>query len=182
MFMIRKKKDREDEGNQNLVSPRETQGDKDLENLQSQQESSKNPADASTPETETSGEESNELSENLKDNSALETAARFTEWAVNHNFGSPAIERAQHILNGLKLSDPNDENEEELFETLAKGADFERAIAEAYDRGEISGRNTAIDKLMAETIVGDGLPHPATGSGGLDNPQGNSIFDLAREA
>lgn len=83
-----------------------------------------------------------------------------------------------------------------IFDVIAKGADYDRAIAEAAELGEARGfeageakgreegavdaRNAEIDRYFEEA-KGDGVPHPGTGST-RGSSRGFSIFDLARNA
>lgn len=68
-----------------------------------------------------------------------------------------------------------------LFRIIAKGADYDRAVREAEENGEIRGRNASIDELMADEYGDDGVPHPSQ-SGGGSCARAASIFDIAREA
>jgi hypothetical protein len=67
-----------------------------------------------------------------------------------------------------------------LFDVIAKGAYYDRAVEEAELAGEVRGRNASIDELMTIEEDGDGVPHPGSGGGDVGN-RAPSIFDLARE-
>lgn len=68
-----------------------------------------------------------------------------------------------------------------FFRIVSKGADYDRAVREAEENGEIRGRNASIDELMADEYGDDGVPHPSQ-SGGGSCARAASIFDIAREA
>lgn len=68
---------------------------------------------------------------------------------------------------------------EELFDLIARGADYARAVAEAESRGEVRGRNANIEELMELEYATDGVPHPGSGTNTGRSP---SIFDVARDA
>lgn len=71
--------------------------------------------------------------------------------------------------------------DESVFEVIAKGAAYDRAVREAEMNGEVSGRNARIDELMADEYGDDGVPHPCRSGGSLTD-RSASIFDIAREA
>lgn len=68
-----------------------------------------------------------------------------------------------------------------LFDVIAKGADYDRAVREAQENGEIMGRNARIEELLADRCQDDGVPHPC-GSGRALSGRTASIFDIARDA
>ena len=68
-----------------------------------------------------------------------------------------------------------------LFDVIAKGADYDRAVREAQEHGEIMGRNARIEELLAGRCQDDGVPHPC-GSGRALSDRTASIFDIARDA
>ena len=68
-----------------------------------------------------------------------------------------------------------------LFDVIAKGADYDRAVREAQENGEIMGRNARIEELLAGRCQDDGVPHPC-GSGRALSDRTASIFDIARDA
>lgn len=68
-----------------------------------------------------------------------------------------------------------------LFDVIAKGADYDRAVREAQENGEIMGRNARIEELLADRCQDDGVPHPCS-SGRAMSDRTASIFDIAREA
>lgn len=71
----------------------------------------------------------------------------------------------------------------EAFELVARGLDFERAVAQAFADGELAGRNARIEMEFMGDGPSDGLPHLAsTGGAGKQRNRISSIFDLAREA
>ena len=71
----------------------------------------------------------------------------------------------------------------EMLEVLIRGLDYERAVAQAAEEGEIRGRNIQIDEKYMRPDDSDGLPHlPGKGNVGRGSRGVSSIFDLARDA
>ncbi|MCM1369240.1 MAG: hypothetical protein NC204_02590 [Candidatus Amulumruptor caecigallinarius] len=70
----------------------------------------------------------------------------------------------------------------ELFPMLVRDFDFEDALKEAEMRGELKGRNSAIEELTQIYSGSDGIPHPGASAGITSSRYAPSIFDLARDA
>ncbi len=66
-----------------------------------------------------------------------------------------------------------------LFELIAKGADYSRAVTEAETAGEIRGRNARIEEERELRFNDDGVPHPGAGGNCREMPM-PSIFQVAR--
>lgn len=105
----------------------------------------------------------------------------FEAWLTATVTDPAAIETVRPALEILLNALTNGCCDEALFELLAKGLDYERAITEAESAGEIKGRNARIDELIATGPDDDGVPHPGVSSGPL-RKNAPSIFDIARTA
>lgn len=104
-----------------------------------------------------------------------------------------AVREAMGLVHGAMAGGDFDDA---IFDVIAKGADYDRAIAEAAElgeakgfeageakgreEGEVNARNAEIDRYFEEA-KGDGVPHPGSGST-RGSARGFSIFDLARTA
>ncbi len=133
-----------------------------LENIENS-ESSKNSESSESPE--------NSASPNL-----AETFAAWLDANIADEERRQSALDAMGILTGCLESG---EWSETLFDLIARGADYSRAVAEAETAGEVRGRNASIDELTELEYATDGVPHPGTGS---DTGRGPSIFDIARDA
>lgn len=129
------------------------------------------PADPDAPEEEIPEEPEEKEEKGLGD--------LFGEW-LDANVADG--ERRASALEGIGvLGDCIESGEwsEELFDLIARGADYARAVAEAESRGEVRGRNANIEELMELEYATDGVPHPGSGTNIGRSP---SIFDVARDA
>lgn len=107
--------------------------------------------------------------------------AAFEAWledSINDADRREAAKSAMAKVRGAVLAGDYDDA---LFDVVAKGADYDRAVADAEETGEIRGRNMSIEELMEEP-VDDGVPHPGANGGTRFHESGPSIFDVARDA
>ena len=70
----------------------------------------------------------------------------------------------------------------EILEIALRGLQFERAVAEAREAGEIAGRNLQIDEKYMHPVESDGIPHLGGSNARRSAERIASIFDLARNA
>lgn len=70
----------------------------------------------------------------------------------------------------------------EMLEIALRGLQFERAVAEAREAGEIAGRNLQIDEKYMHPVESDGIPHLGGSNARRSAERIASIFDLARNA
>ena len=70
----------------------------------------------------------------------------------------------------------------EMLEIALRGLQFERAVAEAREAGEIAGRNLQIDEKYMHPVESDGIPHLGGSNARRSAEKIASIFDLARNA
>lgn len=106
--------------------------------------------------------------------------AAFEAWLED---AVPEVERreaARRAMSMVREALRSGNYDDALFDVIAKGADYDRAVEEAELAGEVRGRNASIDELMTIEEDGDGVPHPGSGGGDVGN-RAPSIFDLARE-
>jgi len=182
MFMLRKKKDCGDE-NESVDSAAAANG----QLLVSEEENDR--AEDGTPGPESESEASEEADEHDETEYAVETdnsdngamLAAFKAWLED---SMPEKERREAALSAMSTvcdSLCGGKYDETVFDIIAKGADYGRAVSEAEHVGEVRGRNASIDELMAMEKEDDGVPHPGSGGGDIGNSM-PSIFDLAREA
>lgn len=161
MFNLKRKKEKEEileniENSENIEKP------ESLENLEFSEE----------PETP----ESSESPEKPASPNLAETFAAWLDANIADEERRQSALDAMGILTGCLESG---EWSETLFDLIARGADYSRAVAEAETAGEVRGRNASIDELTELEYATDGVPHPGTGS---DTGRGPSIFDIARDA
>lgn len=161
MFNLKRKKEKE-ENLETLEKP-ETLG------------SPESPEKPETPENP----ERPEKPEKPEDPVSPGLAETFAEW-LDANIADE--EHRQSALDAMAILTTcleSGEWSETLFDLIARGADYSRAVAEAETAGEVRGRNASIDELTELEYATDGVPHPGTGS---DTGRTPSIFDVAREA
>lgn len=104
----------------------------------------------------------------------------FKAW-VGENAEPNMREKLTASVDGALEASGSEESLSALFGLIAKGADYERAVAEALTEGEIKGRNSNITEQMELAFDSDGVPHPGVG-GNIYNAPVPSIFELARDA
>lgn len=164
MFNLKRKKEKE-ENPENIESPENIEKPESLENLEFSEETE----EPGTPESPDSPEKP----------ASPDLAETFAAW-LDANIADE--ERRQSALDAMGILTgclDSGEWSETLFDLIARGADYSRAVAEAETAGEVRGRNASIDELTELEYATDGVPHPGTGS---DTGRGPSIFDIARDA
>lgn len=142
-----------------------------LENIENSESSESSENSESSKNSESSESPENSASPNL-----AETFAAWLDANIADEERRQSALDAMGILTGCLESG---EWSETLFDLIARGADYSRAVAEAETAGEVRGRNASIDELTELEYATDGVPHPGTGS---DTGRGPSIFDIARDA
>lgn len=163
MFVLRKKKDRGDErefvdsavANEQGLEAESTENTESTDSVEST-----GSADSSDPD---------------------EMLAAFSAWLEDSVPETERREAAVAAMSMVRDSLCNGKYDETIFDIIAKGADYERAVSEAERVGEVRGRNANIDELLAMERQDDGVPHPGSAGGDVAN-RAPSIFDLAREA
>lgn len=109
---------------------------------------------------------------------AIPLKDRIVKWLEDKNLDAEE-QKTMISVAGMIDSSMNEVNADEaMFDVLLKGVRYDRAIAEAEERGEIRGRNASIEELTRSEIDGDGVPHLA--SRGICSDRTPSIFELAR--
>ncbi len=120
----------------------------------------------------------------------------FEAWLEDSIADEKRREAAREAMGLVHDAMAGGEFDDAIFDVIAKGADYDRAIAEAVElgeakgfeageakgreEGEVNARNADIDRYF-EDAKGDGVPHPGSGST-KGSSRGFSIFDLARSA
>lgn len=95
----------------------------------------------------------------------------------------PSFESELHrVLKGVYNEAGEGIISEETAMVIARGMDYERAVAQARLEGEVTGRNSRIEERLLSEAETDGVPHPGCGQGTSRRGKTTSIFDLAREA
>ena len=117
----------------------------------------------------------------LPEEDAEALSAAFEAWLDENISGSEDRESAIATMADVieSLSEGGDKTA--LFDVVARGADYARAIEAASVEGEVRGRNANIREQMELELDGDGVPHPGVG-GSVYNAPMPSIFELARGA
>lgn len=150
------------------IQPEATQEQPELQSSEDVKESEE--AEESIQQQESVKDEEKEPEQASDDDDSVENESEDEETSIE-----PTLK--ERLASWLGQQD-----EEMLIKILTRGLDYDKAIEAARKEGEVAGRNAKIEQLMAEENAGDGVPHPAVGSGGLDTRRGPSIFDLARSA
>ena len=70
----------------------------------------------------------------------------------------------------------------EMLALVMRGLEYEKAVKEAREAGEIAGRNRQIEEKYMRPIESDGLPHLAGANVRKNSTRISSIFDLARQS
>ncbi|MDE6409665.1 MAG: hypothetical protein K2K81_05405 [Muribaculaceae bacterium] len=69
----------------------------------------------------------------------------------------------------------------DMMETLMKGQNFDKRLAEEVRAAELRGRNANIEAKMRNVTAGDGVPHLESRGGGSEK-RSRGIFSLAESA
>lgn len=108
--------------------------------------------------------------------------AAFEDWLEDAMPEPDRLNSAKTALSSVRKSLLSGNYDEAMFDIIAKGADYDRAVAAAEADGEIKGRNTGIEQFLDPAGLSDGLPHPGACGGSRVNRDEPSIFDLAQDA
>lgn len=145
-----------------------------------QAESAGQEADSDASESADSSEVADSSEESEKD-SDDEMMSAFEAWLEDSIDDDERREIARDAMSQIQTAFSNGKFDDLVFEVIAKGADYDRAILEAEEAGEIRGRNATIEDLTRD-CDDDGIPHPGSNGGGNLTGRVPSIFDLARDA
>ena len=154
------------------------------------------------------GESSQSETEDSAQREDSDMMSAFEAWLEDSMPEAERREAAKSAMNLVRGAIGAGEYDDAIFDVISKGADYDRAIAEAsslaeakgreegmaegrrsgfeeglekgFKEGEVKGRNAGIDEYF-EKNRGDGVPHPGSGSSRRP-PHAPSIFDLARSA
>lgn len=124
------------------------------------------------------------------------TISREAERGFISEIADEEFEAAEALASEILGAGTAEEITETMQEMLLKAVCYDRAVAEAEERGrkageeagfakgeeagEVKGRNASIEELTRLELDDDGLPHPCGHTGGANEI--GSIFDLARQA
>lgn len=129
-------------------------------------------------------EERNDLSENdVTENEPrrFELIPSYRKWKSDKELSESIQESMELVVSMIEMAVNDGFVEDDLFEILMRGVDYDNAVEEATLAGELRGRNARIEELMNEEAEGDGVPHPQSGSGLFNSRRAPSIFELAKE-
>ena len=196
MFAILKKKERKPEE----ISP----APKDMETLSSNvsvDECEENISDEEVIEPESEEDETSSQEEMSQDDDVSEEDSsnmtqsdeplmqphfplkdKFEKWKEGKDLSDDLIKTVETAVEMIEEGMKSPDIDESVFDILLKGVNYEEALAQAAEAGELKGRNTRISELMAESSDSDGVPHPGTGCGSFNPNRRPSIFELARNA
>lgn len=188
MFMLKRKKTDVSNETMDNDEKKETVGT----NVSEQSEETVNPEASEEPKETTENEqneETGEAAESRKDEKPVkkdgkrkdEMISAFEAWLEDSEMSPEALESARDAVGMIADSLDNGEYDDVIFDLIAKGADYPRAVEVAGTAGEIRGRNARIDELK-QVVTDDGVPHPGASGGSPLTGRTPSIFDLAREA
>lgn len=131
--------------------------------------------------------------EEITESDVSEQTDSFERWLDERGIDGERKERSLSVYRNLRDADCDKEDNSEIFEIVLKGVDYDSAlkemenreqlaVIEAESRGEVRGRNAAIEEMVAKETQSDGLPHLGPSSGVYSSERGPSIFELARGA
>lgn len=146
----------------------------------------KNPLESGLVEEETNSVENgskipDSIEENGNSDTIDEMQQAFEAWLEDAVDDENARQDARQAMSRVGEAMKDGNFDDALFDIIAKGADYDRAVREAQENGEIMGRNARIEELLADRCQDDGVPHPCS-SGRAMSDRTASIFDIAREA
>lgn len=102
-------------------------------------------------------------------------------FARGRGLESDELDRALVLLFGIGAGCLSGALTLEMVETLIKGTDYDRVLAEEIHAAELRGRNANIEARMREISSGDGVPHlESRGTSAAKRNRG--IFSLAEDA
>lgn len=109
----------------------------------------------------------------------VESLNEIRRFAEEHHLAATVVRALLALLADMALGALKGKVSRHVLDALLKSFNYERAVDEAFRKGELQGRNTAIiEKHFPESD--DGLPH-LNGTVYDGNP-GSSIFDIAKDA
>lgn len=194
MFMLRRKREKEAESVPDELKQDEKETGTTVETSEERPvaevpkeeagDKSETKAEESEGKEEDAGASPQEKPDEAKDDAQIESVIMtgFKRWLAEVEQDEERRSRAESAMKQIERAFLTGSAEEEVFRLVAKGADYDHAVACAEKSGEIRGRNASIEELMAEEKVSDGVPHPGTGSVGFTDGRSPSIFELARGA
>lgn len=121
------------------------------------------------------------IEENADSDAFSEMQQAFEAWLEDAVDDETVRQDARCVMSRVGEAMKDGNFDDALFDVIAKGADYDRAVREAQENGEIMGRNARIEELLAGRCQDDGVPHPC-GSGRALSDRTASIFDIARDA
>lgn len=132
-------------------------------------------------DAESCGENISSAKEEIGFSPEFEIEAR--AFAKGRQYPDAQLEEGLSLMREIGMAWTDSALTVEMLEVLIRGLDYERAVAQAAEEGEIRGRNTQIDEKYMRPDDSDGLPHlPGKGNVGRGSRGVSSIFDLARDA
>lgn len=194
MFMLRRKREKEAESVPDESSQEKKETGTRVETSEERavaeapkeeaEDKSETKAEESAGKEEDAGASPQEKPDEAKDDAQIESVIMtgFKRWLAEVEQDEERRSRAESAMKQIERAFLTGSSEEEVFRLVAKGADYDHAVACAEKSGEIRGRNASIEELMAEEKASDGVPHPGTGSVGFTDGRSPSIFELARGA
>lgn len=121
------------------------------------------------------------IEENADSDAFSEMQQAFEAWLEDAVDDETVRQDARCVMSRVGEAMKDGNFDDALFDVIAKGADYDRAVREAQENGEIMGCNARIEELLAGRCQDDGVPHPC-GSGRALSDRTASIFDIARDA
>ncbi|MDE7438254.1 MAG: hypothetical protein K2M93_07185 [Muribaculaceae bacterium] len=103
-------------------------------------------------------------------------------FATERNIAESDMEAGIKVLKDIRDGWMSGELTTDMLALVMRGLEYDKAVKEAREAGEIAGRNTQIEEKYMRPIESDGLPHLAGSNVRKNSTRISSIFDLARHA
>lgn len=103
-------------------------------------------------------------------------------FAKERNIEDSDLEAGIKVLKDIRDGWVSGELTADMLALVMRGLEYDKAVKEAREAGEIAGRNTQIEEKYMRPIESDGLPHLAGSNVRKNSTRISSIFDLARQS
>lgn len=103
-------------------------------------------------------------------------------FAKERSIGDTDLEAGIKALKDIRDGWMSGELTTDMLALVMRGLEYDKAVKEAREAGEIAGRNTQIEEKYMRPIESDGLPHLAGSNVRKNSARISSIFDLAKQS
>lgn len=127
-----------------------------------------------------------EIIEEVSESEEVNPEEKFAEiaqtFAKERGIEDADLEAGMKALREIRDGWQSGELTTDMLALVMRGLEYDKAVKEAREAGEIAGRNNQIEEKYMRPIESDGLPHLAGSNVRKNSARVASIFDLARQS